>query len=67
MESFVWKKNIKTQQCVVYCSKAEFLQEGIFFLIHLFVRDVLVVKKLEIEQAKPSFIILILKLNTGWS
>ena len=26
--------------------KAELLQEGIFFLIHLFARDVLVMKKL---------------------
>ena len=30
-------------------SKAELLQEGIFFLIHLFAIDVLVMKKLEIE------------------
>ena len=29
-------------------TKAELLQEGIFFLIHLFARDVLVMKKLEI-------------------
>ena len=32
------------------CVKAEFLQEGIFFLIHLFARDVLVMKKLEMEK-----------------
>ena len=30
------------------CPKTELLQEGIFFLIHLFARDVLVMKKLEI-------------------
>ena len=35
--------------------KAELLQEGIFFLIHLFM------KKLEIEKTKPTFIISILK------
>ena len=29
---------------------AELLQEGIFFLIQLFVRDVLVMKKLEIKK-----------------
>ena len=37
--------------------KAELLQEGIFFLIHLFARDVLVMKKLEIEKYKCTFII----------
>jgi hypothetical protein len=30
--------------------KAELLQEGIFFLIYLFARDVLVTKKLEIKK-----------------
>ena len=38
-------------------NKAELLQEGIFFMIHLFARDVLVMKKLEIETTKPTFII----------
>ena len=42
--------------------KAELLQEGTFFsLIHLFARDVLVMKKLEIETIKPTFIISVLK------
>ena len=36
--------------------KAELLQEGIFFLMHLFGRDVLLRKKLEIEKTKPTFI-----------
>jgi hypothetical protein len=36
--------------------KAELLQEGIFFLIHLFSREVLVMKKLEIKKTKPTFI-----------
>ena len=40
--------------------KAELLQEGIFVLIHLFARDVLVMKKLEIEKTKPTFIISVL-------
>ena len=31
-------------------------QEGNIFLIHLFARDVLVMKKLEIEKTKPTFI-----------
>ena len=43
--------------------KAELLQEGIFFLIHLFARDVLVMKKLEIEKTKPTFIISVLKVD----
>ena len=33
-------------------AKAELLQEGIFFLIHLFARDVLVTTKLEHEKTK---------------
>ena len=43
--------------------KAELLQEGIFFLIHLFARDVSVVKKLEIKKTKPTFIISVLKIE----
>ena len=43
-------------------AKAELLQEGIFFLIHLFARDVLVMKKLEIKKTKPNFIISVLKV-----
>ena len=39
------------------CFKAELLQEGIFFLLQLFARDVLVMKKLEIEKTKPTLII----------
>ena len=41
-------------------AKAELLQEGIFFLIHLFARDILVTKKLEFEKSKPNFIISVL-------
>ena len=33
--------------------KAELLRENIFFLIHLFARDVLVTKKLEIKKLSP--------------
>ena len=44
-------------------AKAELLQEGIFFLIHLFARDVLVMKELEIEKTKPTFIISVLKVE----
>ena len=45
-------------------SKAELLQEGIFFLFHLFAaRDVLIIKKLEIEKTKPTFIISVLKVE----
>ena len=42
-------------------SKAELLHEGIFFLINLFARDVLVLKTLEMEKTKPTFIISVLK------
>ena len=37
--------------------KAELLQEGIFFLLQLFAKDILVMKKLENEKTKPIFII----------
>ena len=37
-------------------NKAYLLQKGIFSLIHLFVRDVLVMKKLEMEKTKPTVI-----------
>ena len=45
------------------CTKAELLQEGIFLLIHLFARDVLVMKKLEIKKTKPTFITSVLKVE----
>ena len=40
-----------------YLIKAELMQEGIFVLIHIFTRDILVMKKLEIEKTKPTLII----------
>ena len=40
----------KNRKCL---AKAELLQEGIFFLIYLFARDVLVMKKFEIEKLSP--------------
>ena len=43
--------------------KAELLQEGIFFLIHLFARGVLIMKKLEIKKTKPTFSISVLKIE----
>ena len=43
--------------------KAELLDEGIFFLIHLFAPDVFVMKKLEIEKTKPTFIVSVLKVE----
>ena len=41
-------------------TKAELLQEGIFFLIHLFARDIFLMKNLEIEKSKPTVIISVL-------
>ena len=38
--------------------KAELLQEGIFFLLQLFARDVLVMKKLEIKKKNLSPLLL---------
>ena len=50
-------------ELVDICVKDEFLQESIFFLIHLFARDVLVMKKLEMEKTKPTFIISVSKVE----
>ena len=41
-------------------AKAELLQ---LKLIHLFARELLLMKKLEIEQTKPTFIISVLKIE----
>ena len=35
-------------------TKAELLQVGIFFLIHLFAREILLLKKLENEETKTT-------------
>ena len=43
-------------------AKAKLQKECIFFLIHLFARDILLMKKLEIEKTKPTFIISVLKV-----
>ena len=57
---FFWKHySVPTKKL----HKAELMQEGIFFLIHLFARDVLVMEKLEIEKTKPTFIISVLKVE----
>ena len=39
---------------IFYLTKAELLQVGIFFLIHLFAWEVLLVKMLEIEKTKTT-------------
>ena len=38
----------------VYCTKAELLREGIIFLIHLFAKEILLMKKLNIEETKAT-------------
>ena len=47
--------NLRSFESKTFAAKAELLQEGIFFIIHLFARDVLVMKKLEIGKTKPTF------------
>ncbi len=59
MSTIVYSASLKIHSM----AKAELLEEGIFFLIHLFTRDVLVMKKLEIEKTKPNFIISVLKVE----
>ena len=46
-----------------HVAKDELLQEGIFFLIHIFARDVLIMKKWGIEKIKPTFITSVLKVK----
>ena len=38
----------------VFTTKAEFTEVGIFFLLQLFARDILSMKKLEIEETKTT-------------
>jgi hypothetical protein len=56
------KSNLITSNSII-CNKSVLLQESIFFLIHLFARDVLVMKKLEIKKTKPTFTITVLKIE----
>ena len=51
------------KKCEKINIKAELLQEGIFFLIHLFARAVLVMKNLEIKKTKPTFIVSVSKVE----
>ena len=41
--------------------KLNYCKKVFFFLIHLFARDILVMKKLEIEKTKPTFMMSVLK------
>ena len=73
----VWTKDVKKKlemQWTISCGarkaspffispKAELLQEGIFFLIQLFARAVLVMKKWDIKKTKPTFILSVLKVE----
>ena len=43
--------------------KLNYRKKAFFFLIHLFARDVLVMKKLEIEKTKPTFTISVLEVE----
>ena len=43
--------------------KTEFPQEGIFFVLQLFAWWILLIKKLEIEKTRPTFIISVLKVE----
>ena len=53
----------KLRKINLFRTNAELLQEGLFFLIHLFARDVSVMKKLEIEKTKHTSIISVLKVE----
>ena len=46
-----------------FLAKAKFAQEGIFFALQLFAWQFLLIKKLEIKEIKPTFIISVLKIE----
>ena len=43
--------------------KLNYRKRVFFFLVHLFARDILLMKKVEIQKTKPTFIILVLKVE----
>ena len=49
--SFTFFDNINFKDLI---TKAKLKKEGIFFHIHLFARDILLMKKLEIEETKTT-------------
>ena len=51
--------DISSHQQLLRIIKAKLQKERIFFLIHLFARDILLMKKMEIEKTKPTCIICI--------
>ena len=57
------QRNLPVRNPHLHLSKAILQKEGIFFIIHLFARDVSVLKKLEIEKTQPTFIISVLKVK----
>ena len=64
---FTLKVNLKNQ-CTFQefenlILKLNYCKKVFFFLVHLFARDILVMKKLEIEKTKPTFIISVLKVE----
>ena len=46
--------DISSHQQLLRVIKAKLQKERIFFLIHLFARDILLMKKLEIEETKTT-------------
>ena len=46
-----------------YIPLAKLQKEGFFFLIHLFARDILVMKKLKIKKTQPTVIISVIKVE----
>ena len=48
------KNNCSSSENTSSSSKAELLPEGIIFLIHLFARAILLMKKLKIEETKAT-------------
>ena len=66
MGSFLFKKcNVKNVRSLSFFIrlKLNYCNKVFFFLLHLIARDVLVMKKLEIEITEPTFITSVLKVE----
>ena len=52
--TFKIARNDNIQKLFEYNTKAKLQKEGIFFLIHLFARYILLMRKLEIEETETT-------------
>ena len=63
MQRVIRSRNFCSVRLIFYTLKLNYCKKVFFFLIHLFARDVLLLKKLEIEKTKTTFTISVLKVE----